>query len=80
MILLQGEDDPIVPLNQAQTMYEAVRTRELPVAMLVFPGEQHGFVRLENNVRALEAELYFYAKILGFEPADAIEPVEIENL
>ena len=80
MIILQGEDDPVVPLNQAQTMYEAVRARELPVAMLVFPGEQHGFVRLENNVRALEAELYFYAKILGFEPADAIEPIAIENL
>ena len=80
MIILQGEDDPIVPLNQAQTMYEAVRMRELPVAMLVFPGEQHGFVRLENNVRAWEAELYFYAKILNFEPADEIEPVEIENL
>ncbi len=80
MILLQGEDDPIVPLNQAQTMYDAVRSRELPVAMLVFPGEQHGFVRLENNVRALEAETYFYAKILGFEPADPIAPVEIENL
>ncbi len=80
MILLQGEDDPIVPLNQAQTMYEAVRMRELPVAMLVFPGEQHGFVRQENNVRAWEAELYFYAKILNFLPADEIEPVEIENL
>ncbi len=80
MILLQGEDDPIVPLNQAQTMYEAVRARELPVAMIVFGGEQHGFVRLENNVRALEAELYFYAKILEFAPADPIEAVEIENL
>ena len=80
MILLQGEDDPVVPLNQAQTMYAAVRSRELPVAMLVFPGEQHGFVRRENNIRALEAELYFYAKILGFETADVIEPVEIENL
>ena len=39
MILLQGEDDPVVPLNQANMMYEAVRARELPVAMLVFPGE-----------------------------------------
>jgi dipeptidyl aminopeptidase/acylaminoacyl peptidase len=80
MILLQGEDDPIVPLDQASLMYEAVRARELPVAMLTFPGEQHGFVKLENNVRALEAELYFYAKILNFEPADPVEPVEIENL
>jgi hypothetical protein len=31
-------------------------------------------------VRCLEAELYFYGRVFGFEPADAIEPVEIANL
>ena len=31
-------------------------------------------------MRSLEAELYFYGKVFGFEPADEIEPVEIENL
>ena len=30
--------------------------------------------------RALESELYFYGKVLGFEPADDIEPVEIPGL
>ena len=80
MILLQGLDDPIVPPNQAQMMFEAVRARELPVAYVAFPGEQHGFVKAENNQRALEAELYFYSKVFGFEPADEIEPVPIENL
>ncbi len=30
--------------------------------------------------RAAEAELSFYGRVFGFEPADAIEPVPIEHL
>jgi dipeptidyl aminopeptidase/acylaminoacyl peptidase len=80
MIILQGLDDPVVPPNQAEMMFEAVRARELPVAYVAFPGEQHGFRKAENNQRALESELYFYSKVFGFNLADEIEPVEIENL
>ena len=80
IILLQGLDDPVVPPNQTHMMYEAVRARGLPVALLTFPGEQHGFVKAENNKRALEAELYFYSKVFKFEPADKLEPIAIENL
>jgi len=61
-------------------MAAAVQARGLPVAYLLFAHEQHGFRRAENICRALEAELYFYGKVLGFEPADRIEPVAIENL
>ena len=80
MILLQGLEDKIVPPNQAETMFAAVRARGLPVAYLPFEGEQHGFRRAENIKRALEAEFYFYSQVFGFSPADAIEPVKIENL
>jgi dipeptidyl aminopeptidase/acylaminoacyl peptidase len=80
IILLQGLEDKVVPPNQAEMMFEAVRARELPVAYVAFPGEGHGFRKAENNQRALEAELYFYSKIFGFDPADKIEPINIENL
>jgi dipeptidyl aminopeptidase/acylaminoacyl peptidase len=80
LILIQGLDDPIVPPNQSQMIFDAVLARGLPVAYLPFPGEQHGFVKAENNKRALEAELYFYSRIFKFELADEIEPVQIENL
>jgi len=80
LILLQGLDDPIVPPNQSQMMFDALRARGLPVAYLTFAGERHGFLKAENNKRALEAELYFYARIFEFEPADEIAPIEIENL
>ena len=52
----------------------------LPVAYLLFKGEQHGFRKAENIKRSLEAELYFYSKVFGFSLADSVEPVEIENL
>jgi protein-L-isoaspartate(D-aspartate) O-methyltransferase len=53
---------------------------KLPVAYLTFEGEQHGFRKAENIRRVLEAELYFYSKVFGFELADPVEPVQIENL
>ena len=80
LLLLQGLEDEIVPPNQAEMMFEAVKAKGLPTAYVPFEGEQHGFRRSENIERALEAELYFYSRVFGFVPADAIEPVEIENL
>jgi len=80
LILLQGAEDKAVPPSQAETMYRAVRARGLPVAYLLFPGEQHGFRRAETIRRALEAELYFYGRIFGFTPAGTLDPVTIENL
>jgi dipeptidyl aminopeptidase/acylaminoacyl peptidase len=80
MILFQGLDDKIVPPNQAELMFAAVKAKGLPVAYLPFAGEQHGFRRTENIKRALEGELYFYSRIFAFELADPVEPVKIENL
>ena len=80
IILLQGLEDRVVLPNQAEMMVEALRRKGLPVAYLPFEGEQHGFRKSENIKRALEAELYFYSRILGFEIADDFEPVEIEGL
>jgi dipeptidyl aminopeptidase/acylaminoacyl peptidase len=79
IILFQGDEDPVVPPNQSERMFEAARAREIPTAYLLFEGESHGFRKAENIKRALEAEFYFYSKIFKFEPADEIEPVEIEN-
>ncbi len=80
MILFQGLEDKVVPPNQAEKMVDAVRAKKLPVALLTFEGEQHGFRKAENIKRVLEAELYFYSKVFGFELVDPVEPVKIENL
>lgn len=80
LILFQGVEDKIVPPNQAELMAEALRTQGLPVAHVPFEGEQHGFRRAENIKRALDGELYFYSRIFGFDLAEPVEPVEIENM
>ncbi|MBW0114351.1 S9 family peptidase [Pseudonocardia abyssalis] len=82
LIVLQGAEDAIVPPAQSEMIVDALRAKGVPVAYLLFDGEQHGFRRAENIRRALDAELSFYAQVLGFDlPADeGIEPVEIENL
>jgi dipeptidyl aminopeptidase/acylaminoacyl peptidase len=80
LILLQGLEDRVVPPNQSAMMAEAVRASGWPVAYLTFAGEQHGFRKAETIVRSLEAELFFYGAVFGFTPADAIEPVPIDNL
>ncbi len=80
VIFLQGSDDKVVPPNQAEAMVAALREKGLPVAYILFEGEGHGFRRAESIKRAFESELGFYARLFGFTPADAIEPVEIENL
>ena len=80
LILFQGLEDKIVPPNQAEMMFDAVKAKGLPVAYLPFEGEQHGFRQARNIKRSLEAELYFYSRVFGFEPAEPIEPVKIENL
>lgn len=80
LILFQGAEDQVVPPDQSRKMYEAVRAKKLPVAYLEFPGEQHGFRQAAHIKRSLDGELYFYSKVFKFELADAVEPVEIENL
>lgn len=80
VILFQGLEDEVVPPNQAETMAAALEENGVPYAYLPFAGEQHGFRKAETNIRCLEAELYFYGRIMGFEPAGDPEPVEIVGL
>lgn len=80
VILFQGLDDRVVPPEQAEAMFAAVRAKRLPCAYIAFEGEDHGFRRADSIIRAQEAELSFYARVFGFEPADPVEPLHIENL
>ena len=80
LIVFQGAEDKIVPPNQAELMVAALRAKGLPVAYVLFAGEQHGFRKAENIKRALDGELYFYSRIFGFPLAEAVEPLTIENL
>jgi dipeptidyl aminopeptidase/acylaminoacyl peptidase len=80
VIFFQGLEDKVVPPNQALMMRDALREKGIPVACLLFESEQHGFRNAETIRQALQAELYFYGRVFGFNPADDLPEIEIENL
>ena len=80
LILFQGLEDRVVPPNQARMMRDAVRGKGLPVALLTFEGEQHGFRQAQTIIRCLEAELFFYGAVFGFTPAGVAPALHIDNL
>jgi dipeptidyl aminopeptidase/acylaminoacyl peptidase len=68
VILLQGLEDKVVPPSQAEAMVEALRANGVTHEYVAFEGEQHGFRKAETIKAAIEAELRFYGRVLGFEP------------
>ncbi len=60
VIFFQGEKDAVVPPDQSQAMFEAIRNKGLPAGYYLFAGEEHGFRQAENNRRAIEAEHAFF--------------------
>jgi dipeptidyl aminopeptidase/acylaminoacyl peptidase len=80
ILLLQGADDKVVPPSQAEELAEAARRKGLPVCLLIFDGEGHGFRMAETIKVSTQAQIYFLGRILGFTPADDVPEFPIENL
>jgi dipeptidyl aminopeptidase/acylaminoacyl peptidase len=69
LITFQGSEDKVVPPEQSRQIVDALRAKGVPVEYLEFEGEQHGFRKADNIIRAAEAELSFYGSIFGFTPS-----------
>jgi dipeptidyl aminopeptidase/acylaminoacyl peptidase len=80
MLVLQGEEDMVVPITQAKLIVAALEENRVPYAYLLFEGEGHGFRRSDTIIRAFDAELSFYAQVLGLDIGDAVPKLPIENL
>ena len=77
VLVLQGLDDRVVPPSQAEAIVAALEANAIPHAYLAFAGEGHGFRGAAAQRRSLEAELSFLGQVFGFEPADALEPLDV---
>jgi dipeptidyl aminopeptidase/acylaminoacyl peptidase len=58
-------------------MVRALSARGVPHAHVTFEGEGHGFRRAPNIQAALEGELWFYGRVLGFDTAAPARAVEL---
>ncbi|PIA18242.1 alpha/beta-hydrolase [Coemansia reversa NRRL 1564] len=79
VIFMHGLDDEIVPPSQTAQMVAALKKKGRRVAHIELEKEGHGFIQAKNIKLALEARLYFFGRMLGFKPADNIEPIPILN-
>lgn len=77
VLVLQGEDDPVVPLSQAEEMVDALEASGVAHDLLVFEDEQHGFRKAASRRRAHETELAFYSEVFGLEPAESLPELEL---
>ncbi|KAJ7695401.1 alpha/beta-hydrolase [Mycena rosella] len=64
LLILQGEEDPIVPLVQAQDMIRVIKEGGGTAECVVFGGEGHGWRKAETIRKALDLELNFYERAL----------------
>ncbi|NHN47645.1 S9 family peptidase [Halostella sp. JP-L12] len=52
LFVLHGENDPRVPVGEAEQIAEEAEKRGVPVRKLIFDDEGHGFTKLENRIEA----------------------------
>lgn len=82
VIFFQGIEDKVVPKQQAESMFNALKNRDVTVAAQYFEGEQHGFRKAETIKHSLENELSFYQLIFNLKAKDEITfkgEISIEN-
>ena len=64
LLVLQGENDPRVPRNEAEQVVKALRDGGKPHEYHVYPGEGHGFRMTENRIDALRRALDWFDRHL----------------
>jgi dipeptidyl aminopeptidase/acylaminoacyl peptidase len=63
-LILHGEDDPFVPVAQAHAFYRALRERNVPVELVVYPREGHGLSERAHFRDAIERHLRWLERYL----------------
>jgi len=59
LFVLHGENDPRVPVGEAEQIVEEVQAQGVPVELLVFEDEGHGISKRENRIEA-------YTRVVDF--------------
>jgi dipeptidyl aminopeptidase/acylaminoacyl peptidase len=64
LLVLQGENDPRVPKEEAEQVVEILRRDGKTVDTHYYPGEGHGFAKRENQIDAVRRTVEWFDKYL----------------
>ena len=67
LLLLQGEQDQVVPPSQAHAIEKALLDADRSVVLTLFPNEGHGFIHADSIEKAWATELGFYGAVWGLD-------------
>ena len=59
LLLIQGVNDPRVPVNEAVQIYRELERRKVPGGLILFPDEGHGTAKRGNEVLAIGHTIAF---------------------
>jgi dipeptidyl aminopeptidase/acylaminoacyl peptidase len=68
-LVLHGANDTNVPVIEAEQVVQALERRGVPVQLVLFPDEGHGFRKIANRIRSTTAIVRWFETYLG--PAGA---------
>ncbi|MGH9744218.1 MAG: S9 family peptidase [Candidatus Acidiferrum sp.] len=74
-MILHGQADTRVPIPQAQEFYRALYERHVPVELVTYPRENHGFVEPRHIQDRWQRYLVFFGKYLNNPPVTEPEAV-----
>ena len=63
VIFFQGMLDKVVPPDQAEILYHALKKQGIYTKLVTYPDEKHGFRKAENIINSLNEELAFYLEV-----------------
>jgi dipeptidyl aminopeptidase/acylaminoacyl peptidase len=59
VLLIHGRDDTVVPYEQSQIMYDALRKQQKDVALVTLKHEDHWLSHSDTRTQMLEATVAF---------------------
>ena len=69
MLVIQGQNDPRVPVGESEQMVAAIRRNGGDVWYVLAMDEGHGFRKKSNQFVGLMAQAQFFTKVFGTKPA-----------
>src|SRR5882762_11109903 len=64
-LVLHGANDTNCPVVEAEQMVDEIGRRGVPVELVLFPDEGHGFLKTANRVRAAVETVRWFERHLG---------------